>query len=90
MINKIEWKRIRGGQVRPYADTIYEYEIISEMREEEVKRFCKTFLGACKNEGSCFNGSCGFPFGLEPYCKFEKDEEVENKYNYKICYPYTG
>ncbi len=89
MEKEISWDIKHSGQVRLHADSIYRYEVSSNLSEEEVKRFCTTFLYPSKNEGGgTFNGSCDFPHGLDSFYKFEKIGD--NKYEYTICRPYTG
>ena len=85
----IAWKNLHYGQIRPYADSIYEYEIKTTLHKDEVKRFCTLFLRPSKIEhAGRFDGSCNFPHGLNSYYKFTKLSE--NKYHYIVCGPYTG
>jgi len=79
---------IRGGQLRPYADSVYEYEIESTLDPKETENHCTAKVKPCQNKGSDFSGSCSFPFGLNSFYSFSKI--AENKYNYKVCEPYTG
>lgn len=37
----------QAGQPRPYADSEYEYEIVSTRPEHEVKAFCTKILRPC-------------------------------------------
>ena len=64
-IKSITWKVIQAGQLRAYADSVYEYEIETKIHENQVKKFCFNFLKRVdsKNKGHQFNGSCNFPFG---------------------------
>jgi len=89
-VKTISWKVLRAGQVRPYADSVYEYEIESNIHENQVKEFCFTFLKRVnsKNKGNNFSGNCSFPYGLSAYYQFTKVEE--GKYLYTVCNPYTG
>ena len=95
----IQWKQIQAGQLRPYADSIYEYEITTNIKgmlynetDEEydkIKEFCTEILYPSKNEGGGgFNGSCSFPHGLNSYYKFVKRDR--GSYHYIVCQPYTG
>jgi hypothetical protein len=90
MDKKIEWKNIRGGQVRLHADSIYEYEIYTTcISEYDVKRFCTSFLRPSKHEsGGGFSGACNFPYGLDSFYKFEN--LGDGKFRYIVCEPYTG
>ena len=90
MSEKFKVKNIRYGQVASYKDSIYEYEVISEVPESEVEKHCITEVKPCKNksQGSSFHGSCSFPFGLNSYYKFNK--VADNTYRYTVCSPYTG
>ena len=89
MKNKIGWNILESGQQRPYADSIYKYEIESELYEGKIKEFCVKFLCPATHEGGGgFSGACSFPHGLDSYYSFEKISE--NKYRYKVCQPYTG
>lgn len=86
---KITWKTLHDGQMRLCADSVYEYEIFTDLRESSVKEFCTKFLRPSKIEfAGCFNGSCSFPHGLNSYFKFTKKDD--NKYYYIVCEPYTG
>jgi len=86
----ISWKVLKSGQVAPHKDSIYKFEIETDIHENQVKEFCFTFLHRVnsKNKGNQFNGSCNFPFGLSPFYSFSKLEN--NKYHYIVCRPYTG
>lgn len=86
----ISWQVLQAGQIRPYADSIYEYEVKTEIHENQVKEFCFNFLKRVspKNKGHDFSGSCNFPYGMNSYYTFRKKEE--NTYMYKVCCPYTG
>lgn len=90
----VEVSTIRSGQVRPYADSIYEYMVTSDLDEDYVKLYCTTILHPSKNEGGgTWNGSCNFPHGLNSFYSFKKMEKTEKTfYNYKymVCEPYTG
>jgi len=88
MLYRIEWTIKRQGQVRPYADSVYEYEIESDLKEAKVRKFCTEILKPSENIGSGFTGACSFPFGLNSYYSFWKTGD--NSYNYKVCCPYTG
>ena len=85
----MEVKNIRGGQVRPYADSIYQYKITSDKPEEKVEEHCAKEVHRCSNklQGGCFTGSTGFPFGLDSYYKFNKMSD--GKFSYTVCEPYT-
>jgi len=87
----IRWQIIRVGQLRLYADSIYEYRIESELHENLIKNFCIKVLRPCSIEGRVgteqFDGSCSFPHGLQPYYRFRKIEE--NIYEYVVCEPFT-
>ncbi|MCK5015678.1 MAG: hypothetical protein KAS32_01285 [Candidatus Peribacteraceae bacterium] len=89
-IKTVSWKILQAGQLRSYADSIYEYEIESTIHENRIKEFCFQFLKKVdpKHKGNQFNGSCNFPFGLSSFYSFTKIED--NKYHYKVCSPYTG
>ncbi len=84
----ISWEVIRAGQVRAYADSIYEYKICSESPEKRVEEFCTKILEPAKHKGTNFSGSCNFPHGLESFYSFSKIDE--NIYHYLVCRPYTG
>lgn len=81
---------LKSGQVRPYADSIYQYEVESNLSESETKRLCTSFIrrSAFEEPNGKYNGSCGFPHGLNSYYKFTK--QVYEKYLYTVCEPYTG
>lgn len=81
---------LSSGQVRPYADSIYTYEIESNLGDEQTKRLCTTFIRRSTNEkpGGRYDGGSGFPFGLESFFKFAKIKDGE--YRYTVCEPYTG
>lgn len=83
-------KKIRGGQISSYKDSIYEYEIESKMPAEKVESYCREVVRRCvhKSQGGCFTGSCKFPFGLERYYKFTTLDK--GRYNYTVCEPFTG
>ena len=86
---KITYKCLQAGQVRPYADSIYEYELETTLHITEVKRFCTLFLRPSKIEhAGRFDGSCSFPHGLNSYYKFTKKSDTN--YHYIVCSPYTG
>lgn len=78
-------KTLKCGQPRPYADSEYEYEIVSELPERYVKSFCINILRPCKqtydewdkrNADSYFHG----------YYRFEKI--AENTYKYFKLEPF--
>lgn len=86
----IKWEVLTSGQVGEYKDSIYEFEIESNLPPAEVKRFCLDFLSSAENEvtSGTFDGACGFPFGLETYYMFSL--MAEGNYKYVVCKPYTG
>ena len=81
---------VRGGQLRAYSDSIYEYIIESNEPKNMVERYCTASVHKCKNkhQSGTFDGSCGFPFGLDSYYKLI--EISEHRYRYTVCSPYTG
>lgn len=92
MIDKISVTKMYSGQVARYKDSIYDYKIKSYLKPKEVEEYCLDNVGPFKpkhklNNG-VFNGSCFFPFGLQPYYRFIRRSEIE--YQYTICSPYTG
>ena len=82
----ISIKCVSSGQVAAYKDSIYAYEIESDMREFEVKDFCIRQLKKAEHEGSNFSGCCAFPFGLNSFYSFTKIGA--NSYRYRVCDPY--
>ena len=78
-----------SGQVRPYGDSVYDFEITSGMSPGEILALCKKYLYNSNNrkDDATHNGSCGFPFGLESFFSFVKIGE--NKYRYTVTEPYT-
>lgn len=76
---------IKFGQPRPYADSEYEYEIVSDCSEVTVKAFCTSMLMQCRqtyeqwirhNADSYFAG----------YYRFSKI--ADNKYRYFVLRPF--
>lgn len=78
---------IRAGQPRPYADSVYEYIVKSELREGIVRAFCTCVLhlqmqrkedwkSLKEDPGSFFNG----------YYTFQKIDE--NTYKYYVFKPF--
>ena len=86
----MEIKKVSGGQLRPYSDSVYVFEVTSDKPEDEVEKHCTQEVKRCNNksQGGRFDGSCSFPFGLNSYYKFSK--VTDNKYRYTVCEPYTG
>lgn len=84
----ITYETIRAGQVGPYKDSVHKFKVTSDLPEAEVKRFCTETLMRSNNQSNsgCYNGSCGFPFGLSSYFRFVKLEE--GVYEYMVCQPY--
>ena len=85
----ISWKIIASGQPAPYRDSIFKAEIHSTLHPMTVKNFCTMYLRPSSNEyaSGVFNGSCGFPFGLNSYYRFR--ETRKGVYEYTVCEPYT-
>lgn len=77
---------LHDGQVAAYKDSIYSYEIESDMSAGLVKHFCTRKLKKAEHEGTDFSGSCSFPFGLNPFYSFTKTGD--NSYKYIVCQPY--
>ena len=88
MEEKFEVKEISGGQLRPYADSVYVYEVKSEEPKEEVEKYCMKEVHHSGHKGSDFSGSCDFPFGLSSFYSFF--EKAPGIYTYKVCEPYAG
>lgn len=88
----IKSERVRGGQVRSYGDSVYQYKIESDQPAGEVKQHCLTELYPCNPEntrpGLTHNGACGFPFGLDSYYTFT--DHGNGKFTYTVTSPYCG
>jgi hypothetical protein len=86
----INVETLQAGQVGPYKDSIYKYKITVINPPFNVDRiiedFCTKALKPAANKGYNFNGSCNFPFGLNNYYSFTKNED--KSYNYNVCEPY--
>lgn len=78
-------KVIREGQPRPYADSEYEYEIISEQSEFMVKRFCTYCLKECHQAYSQWDKSNADSY-FRGYYVFDKTDE--NTYKYRVKQPF--
>lgn len=82
-------KTLRYGQVRPYADSIYDYIVESEQPEFVVKNFCTKVLQPNTQEYNDWK-----PYNKDPssyfagYYDFRKVKD--NTYSYHVVIPYTG
>ena len=91
MQHNFKFECLQAGQQKPYQDSVYYYKIYSDLDAEKVLELARKHiskLGDTTNKGSCFSGSCNFPFGLETYYSFAKVKN--NEFDLKICHPYTG
>lgn len=85
----ISKKCLRGGQLFPYGDSVYDYEIeISEpASDDEVWKLCQTFKRAYhRDDNQKHNGHCGFPFALDSYGSLKRTGETS--YRYTVTEPY--
>ncbi|MBQ8399072.1 MAG: hypothetical protein IJX08_03800 [Clostridia bacterium] len=76
---------IREGQPRKYADSEYEYEIMSELRENIVKKFCTNILHPNRQEYKDWdrNNAASYFHG---YYTFQKIDE--GRYRYYVKEPF--
>ena len=79
---------LQYGQARPYADSIYDFIVESELPEFTVKNFCTKVLLPHSQPYDEWE-----PFSEDPssyfygYHTFEKIKD--NKYKYRVVKPYT-
>ena len=88
---KIQHVTVSEGQVRPYADSVYIYDVTAPegATDEQVWEACQT-LRKCANrdQNRGHNGSCSFPYGMQSFGSLKPIEG--NSYRYSVTEPYTG
>lgn len=85
-----ESKCLRSGQPRPYADSIYEYDVTTTPgTSDEAWELCQSLcIAKNRRDGASHDGACGFPFGLQSYGSLRKLNEHGTKWNYRVTSPY--
>ena len=79
---------LQYGQARPYADSIYDFIVTSDVTERTVKEFCTEVLLPHSQPYDEWE-----PFSEDPtsyfygYHTFEKIKD--NKYRYRVVQPFT-
>lgn len=82
---------IRAGQVRAYADSVYEYHIVTvhEVGDERLWEECQEIhKTGYRKDDEKHTGHCGFPFGLNSFGSLVR--LGPNKWRYTVTEPYTG
>lgn len=80
---------LQCGQPRPYADSVYKYDITTDPQasDAEVWAYCQSFRPANhRRDGMRHDGSCGFPFGLDSYGSLRKMGSTT--WRYEVTEPY--
>lgn len=83
----IEAVKTHSGQKRAYGDSYYEYEVASELPQEDVERFCreKLYRAIPESQWRTENNSASNHF--RPYYTFNK--LTEGKYFYQVVSSYA-
>jgi hypothetical protein len=86
-------KCIKSGQAGPRKDSVWQYEIESDLPATEVLLQCTLNLGRgvnpanrC-NQMSQHNGSCEYPFGLDSF--YAIIETADGRWMFSMVQPYT-
>ena len=82
---KFQVNTIREGQPRPYADSEYEYEIISDCGEFAVRQFCTNILRAKRQEYKDWDRHNADSY-FAGYYRFAKTGD--NTYKYYVKEPF--
>lgn len=80
MENFIKWTVNQSGQPRPYADSIYDFTIQSNLPKDVVEQFCKQFVFKCTSKHNDIKE------WWESYYTFI--EKGDGTYNYHVVSPY--
>lgn len=90
-----EVKQIRDGvQPRPYADHVWEWDIITDKPYDEVLEYCRKNLKSAEREEKDYwvrrrDNSHTFDEDMDVICGgFYKLAKTENGYNYKVVNEY--
>lgn len=81
---------LRSGQKGSYKDSVSEYDVKSELGAKLTEKLLVKHVTKTTNKVasiSHFNGTSGFPFGLDKFYGFWLTKD-DNRFKLKICYPY--
>lgn len=86
-------KHIRSGQVRPYADSVYAYEIETTpgddtMAWDTFQNTPRLKKANHRKDAESHDGHCGFPFGLSSYGSLKDISSNGTKWRYTVTEPY--
>ena len=82
-------KQTRCGQARAYQDSVYSWDIESDLPKDEVIAKALAELGRGVNPANIstrHSGACGFPFGLSSFYSFS--QVSGEKYTFTVTEPY--
>lgn len=84
---KITWTQ--NNQPRPYTDTL-RFATITTDGEDEVAVLAflqeRHTIPKHRSENGCYNGACGFPFGLAAYFSLQK--AADGTWRYRETVPF--
>jgi len=82
-------KQTRCGQARAYQDSVYSWDIESDLPKDEVIAKALAELGRGVNPANIstqHSGACGFPFGLDSFYSFS--QMATGLYRFTVTEPY--
>lgn len=89
-LKNITINSISSGQKGAYKDTINSYQVISTYGYKKTKDILLREFLYTENQSdnrSNFYGSCGYPFGTEPFYGLFVTQNVD-EFKLLVCYPY--
>lgn len=90
-IEGVTFTNMHSGQKRAYGDTIYEYDVTSDMPADHVERICREHAYKCDLSAEQYKAQYAADRSAGNFFRtsYEFKRTGNGTYSYRVTYPFT-